>query len=512
MFTLALFQEEILWAVILGFIIAFILAFAIGANDTANSFGTSVGSKVLTLQQAYIFASIFETLGACLLGHQVTDTVRIELSNINIFEQASASDSKKLLFGQVSVLSGCGVWLLIATFFKLPVSTTHSIVGATIGYLFVLGGTDYVKWNKVQEIFLSWIISPLLSGAISILIFWFIDYSILRRNRSLKWGLLLLPFFYFICITINVFAVTFNGSSYLMLDSLSKSKAALISLSIGLLAGVISYFVMVPRLKKKILSISLSDTSSVNNDSSLLPNRVTVDPMQKQVALLINKDADLNDIDLLKRETQQIIEKSDTNTSKNGHGTSVIRPASSVLSFLRSPRPVDPQVTQLFNFLQILTACFGGFTHGGNDVGNSIAPLVSLYDIYKTGSIKKTNGTSLFLLIYGAAGMCVGLWVLGHRVIYTVGENLTKITPPSGFAIELGASVTVLIASKLGLPISSTQCKVGSVVAVGLVQFGSESAVHWSVFRNISISWLVTLPIAGVMSASIMLIFKIFLI
>ncbi|VDM61677.1 unnamed protein product [Angiostrongylus costaricensis] len=428
---LAAFQSALLPWLIVGAVIAFILAFAIGANDTANSFGTSVGSKVVTLTQAYILASIFETLGACLLGDKVTDTMRKGVLDLSVYNNSEG----ELIYGQISILSGCGAWMLLATFFKLPVSTTHSIVGATIGFSLIL---------KVG----SWVISPLLSGLVSVIFFVFIDHIILRRSNPLNSGLKILPVLYFLCMTFNVFAIIYEGSEYLYFNHLTLKHCAIISCLFGVVSAILAKFVIAPWLKRNILARSNLESNSLNELKVANGQTTTLLEIQSETP---------------------IREKEARAVSSSGHALNTIAPSSSIASFFRSSKPEDPQTALLFSLLQVMTACFGGFAHGGNDVR--------------------------YILLYGAVGMCIGLWLLGHRVIYTVGENLTKITPPSGFAIEFGAAVTVLLASKLGLPISSTQCKVGSVVAVGLVQ--ASHSVRWHTFRNISLSWIVTLPVAG---------------
>jgi sodium-dependent phosphate transporter len=165
-----------------------------------------------------------------------------------------------------------------------------------------------------------------------------------------------------------------------------------------------------------------------------------------------------------------------------------------------------PGVGRLFSFLQILTAAFGSFAHGGNDVSNAIGPLIALYLVYQQGSVQQKAQTPIFLLVYGGIGISLGLWIWGRRVIKTMGEDLTKITPSSGFTIEIGAAITVLVASKIGLPISTTHCKVGSVVSVG--QIRSKGGVDWKLFRNIIFAWLVTVPVSGGLTALIMWVLK----
>uniref|UniRef100_A0A915C5I8 Phosphate transporter n=1 Tax=Parascaris univalens TaxID=6257 RepID=A0A915C5I8_PARUN len=175
--TLSEFRSEFLWALIVGIVLAFLLGFGMGANDVANAFGTSVGSGVLTLKRAYILATIFETLGALLVGYNVTDTMRKNVLEVALYK----SEPKELLVGQVAILGGCSAWLILATFAHLPVSTTHSITGATVGFGLVTRGAFGIHWNEIAAIVGSWFISPVLSGIVSSLMFMIVDFSVLRR-------------------------------------------------------------------------------------------------------------------------------------------------------------------------------------------------------------------------------------------------------------------------------------------------------------------------------------------
>lgn len=202
------YLSEVLWMVILGFVIAFVLAFGVGANDVANSFATSVGSGVLTFRQACYLASVFEVAGAILLGYKVSDTMRKGILEVAVYE----GNEQQLMYGMLAALTGCAIWLLVATYFKLPVSTTHSIVGATVGFGLVAHGADGLNIKTLVTIAASWVVSPVMSGLISIGVFMIINRFILRANRPFRAGLISLPFVYGITVFINVLSITLDGS------------------------------------------------------------------------------------------------------------------------------------------------------------------------------------------------------------------------------------------------------------------------------------------------------------
>uniref|UniRef100_A0A672MVG2 Phosphate transporter n=1 Tax=Sinocyclocheilus grahami TaxID=75366 RepID=A0A672MVG2_SINGR len=613
-------MSDYLWLLILGFIIAFILAFSVGANDVANSFGTAVGSGVVTLRQACVLATVFETLGSVLIGAKVSETIRKGIIDVTMYN----GSEHVLMAGSVSAMFGSAAWQLVASFLKLPISGTHCIVGATIGFSLVAKGQQGVKWLELLRIVASWFLSPVLSGIMSAVLFYFVRIFILQKKDPVPNGLRALPFFYAITMGINLFSIMFTGAPMLGFDKLPWWGVLLISIGLAVVTGIIVWFAVCPRLKKKIeckylsfvfvlnfnhvnhkIYVILSSSTegypvahchqslrktiyslkecsgftapkmahvhfttgptvpsngysqyhTVHKDSGLYkdllhklhlakvgdcmgeggdrPIRRNNSYTSYTMAIIgmhgdfKPKEADFRaseDGDKEKASTQERKRiRMDSYTSycnavaENGapEGLSdgevaleiAVDDAGSSHSSLAEDRAdADrPEVSMLFQFLQILTACFGSFAHGGNDVSNAIGPLVALWLVYESGSVISSAPTPIWLLLYGGVGICVGLWVWGRRVIQTMGKDLTPITPSSGFSIELASAVTVVVASNIGLPISTTHCKVGSVVAVGWLR--SKKAVDWRLFRNIFMAWFVTVPISGLISAAIMALF-----
>uniref|UniRef100_A0A3P8QD00 Phosphate transporter n=1 Tax=Astatotilapia calliptera TaxID=8154 RepID=A0A3P8QD00_ASTCA len=619
---------EYVWLLVVGFIIAFVLAFSVGANDVANSFGTAVGSGVVTLRQACILATVFETLGSVLLGAKVSETIRKGIIDVGMYN----GSEHVLMAGSISAMVGSAVWQLAASFLKLPISGTHCIVGATIGFSLVAKGQQGVRWLELLRIVASWFLSPLLSGIMSAVVFYFVRRFILQKEDPVPNGLKALPVFYAITMAINLFSIMFTGAPVLGFDMIPWWGILLISLACGLLTSIVVWFIVCPRLKKKIeRDIKSSPTESplmekkelkeahcpILKQASTTPaaSYNSADPLpgpeERRVAFDIgdSDEADSNKEhrvfnnrppqppsngysqyhtvhtdsalykDLLHKlhlakmsdcmgeggdrpirrnnsytaYTMTIIgmhdkhKEGDFRACEDGnkapgsgsqerkrlrmdsytsycnavaeHTTPEglvegdvrldmeIKDTGSSQSSLDDERPEKdkPEVSVLFQFLQILTACFGSFAHGGNDVSNAIGPLVALWLVYETSSVFSNAHTPIWLLLYGGVGICAGLWVWGRRVIQTMGKDLTPITPSSGFSIELASALTVVVASNIGLPVSTTHCKVGSVVAVGWLR--SKKAVDWRLFRNIFMAWFVTVPISGLISAAIMAIF-----
>ncbi|KAL4218464.1 hypothetical protein ACF0H5_023198 [Mactra antiquata] len=563
-----IYNDAWLWIVIVAFLIAFILAFGIGANDVANSFGSSVGAKVLTLKQACILGSIFEILGAILIGAKVSDTIRKGIISVELFPNGTEAE---FMVGNLAALTGSCIWMLVASFLNLPVSATHSIVGATLGFSLVAHGTQGVNWKQLAKIVGSWFASPLLSGALSTGLFFFVFRIVLLKDKPLESGLKLLPLFYGFTIAINLFSIFYKGSALLHFDKIPLYGTFILSFGLAIIAALVVRFIVVPWQRKKIteharvISLQKEEQGLLESDKNYQDTltkhsketaelRAEMANGKDGVALIGNQtievkgkpkctstpkkllvsDTNIDDDALLagasrsnisaksstllipKKEKESfIIDESkpegDSNCSSNSDNTTASSNSLDSTASLTEEQKIElartkikdtPETQSLFSFLQVLTAIFGSFAHGGNDVSNAIGPLVAIWITATTGSAAQKAPVPIWILLLGGVGISVGLWVMGRRVMKTLGEDLTKITPSSGFCIEIGSALTVLLASNVGIPVSTTHCKVGSIVFVGW--FRGKEGVDWKLFRNIIIAWFVTLPIAGGLSAGFM--------
>lgn len=398
--------------VIAAAIFGFIMAYGVGANDVANAMGTSVGSKALTLKQALIVAAIFEAAGAWLAGGEVTSTIRSGIVDAEAFKDIP----HLLAYGMIASLLAAGTWLLVASFYGWPVSTTHSIVGAIIGFASVGVGMEYVHWEKVTGIVGSWVVTPVLSGIIAYLLFMSAQRLIFDTDKPIEAAKKYVPVYMFFAAYMMSYVTVSKGLKHVGLD-LSTAQGIWLCVGIATLVAIIG-------------KIAIS--------------RLKIDP-----------EAD-----------------------REMHFTNV---------------------EKIFGILMIFTACCMAFAHGSNDVANAIGPLAAVVGIVQSGGqVLDKVALDWWILPLGAVGIVIGLATLGAKVIKTIGENITHLTPSRGFAAEIAAASTVVIASGMGLPISTTQTLVGAVLGVGMAR--GIAALNLGVIRNIFVSWVVTLPIGALLS------------
>ena len=399
---------------------AFFMAWGVGANDVANAMGTSVGSGAITIKQAIIIAMIFEFAGAYLAGGEVSSTIRK-----GIIDPLALEDSPDLLvFGMMSSLLAAGVWLLVASLFGWPVSTTHSIVGAIVGFAAVGISVDAVNWGKVGTIVASWVTSPLMSGTFAFFLFKSVQRLILNQENPLEKAKTYVPFYMFLTGFLIAMVTCVKGLKHLGLD-LSAAEAIFYSFLIG-------------------AAIALLGT--------LVLSRIQPDPGSESQNRFSN-------------------------------------------------------VERVFGVLCIITACAMAFAHGSNDVANAVGPLAAINSIVESGgTIVQKSAMPVWILFLGGAGIVIGLATLGYKVIATIGKKITDLTPSRAFAAELAAAGTVVLATYLGAPVSTTHTLVGAVLGVGLA--GGIVAINLRVVGTIFTSWVVTLPAGAGLSILFFFVFK----
>ena len=405
--------------IILAALFGIFMAWGIGANDVANAMATSVGSKALTIKQAILVAAVFEFLGAVLAGGEVTSTIRKGIVDAGLL----GDQPELLIYGMLASLLAAGTWLLVASRNGWPVSTTHSIIGAIVGFAAVGIGIDAVQWGQVGTIVISWVVSPATAGIIAFLIYMSVQKLILTQEEPLEKAKRYVPVYIFLAAFTITLVTILKGLKHVGLEiSLTNSYF----LAVGIAVAIAIF-------------------------GTLIINRIEPDP---------------------KAEKEQ-------------HFYTVER---------------------VFAVLMVVTACGMAFAHGSNDVANAIGPLAAVISVAQSGIVGAESSLPIWVLIIGGGGIVVGLATFGVHVIATVGKKITQLTPSRGFAAELAAATTIVIASGTGIPISTTHTLVGAVLGVGLAR-GIE-AIDLRVVGRIFVSWVVTIPAGAILAIIFFFIFK----
>ena len=409
------------------------MAWNIGANDVANSMADAVGSKALTVGQAVVLAGICEFAGAVLVGAPVTDTVRKGIVDPNSFlalpgithEQAAAL----FVIGMTSALLSAAIWLNISSHMGLPVSTTHSIVGAVAGFGIVAAGWDSVHWGKMATIVASWFVSPVAGGFMAYILFKFINRSILGRDRPARAAIRYAPYLVAAVTATVVLATIYKGLKHVIgnIKWLTPEISILITIILSIISGILARIILRRRLtgKEKL-------------------------PVGEQLEL----------------------------------------------------------VEQVFVPIVIITSCSVAFAHGANDVANAIGPLAAVVRVIQTGTVVQKVGVPFWVLALGGFGIVVGLATFGYRVMKTVGTDITEITPSRGVAADLAATATVLICTRLKLPISTTHTLVGAILGIGFAR--GLGGINKAVTNRIFGAWFVTVPAAAILCIFLFLLGKMY--
>ncbi|MEX0775361.1 MAG: inorganic phosphate transporter [Phycisphaeraceae bacterium] len=455
----------------LAVVFGFYMAWNIGANDVANAMGTSVGSGALTLKQAVILAGILEVAGAVFAGGHVADTMRGKIVDLSLFNSQTNNGPVVLACGMLAALLAAGIWLQIASYFGWPVSTTHSIVGALVGFGIAFGGLSAVNWSfhgGVGSIVLSWVISPLLSAVIAYTIFRFLRRQILFSPHPIRAARRWAPLLTFAVLFTMMLVLLFKGLQNVGMDRQPVYVNLVIAAAIGLVGAAICRLLVV-RLREE----TTTGQTRQANDYYLA---MTLNKAVKQLARLRQGTTGAT-----QQEVARILQEIER--------LPINRKADEELS---ATNREYQQVERMFGYLQILTAGFVAFAHGANDVANAIGPMSAVVQTVLKGVIAAKSEVPLWALLTGGVGIVIGLATWGWRVIETIGRRITELSPSRGFSAEFATAITVLAASKLGLPISTTHTLVGAVMGVGLAR--GISALNLNALRDIAISWLITIP------------------
>jgi solute carrier family 20 (sodium-dependent phosphate transporter) len=518
--------DQYLWLVVVGTFFGFIYAFGIGANDVANAFASTVASKSLTLKQAIIAAAIFEFSGAYFLGAHVTNTIRSKIFDVTLYDD----EPQVIILGMFTSITTATVVLLVATYMELPVSTTHTMVGSIMGFSIAAKGFDSIDWDVVSQIFISWLVSPLVSGILAYSFFYTIRSCVLQNENAFERAYYTFPIVLFFGVGIDMFFVLNKSTSNL--KSADSNTFILTTLGIagasGVVAALLWVFVLGPICKRRVEALleepdstPISNNSSRRERSEQAVDRQNNDEEANEYDIdndTVDKDEERDTVVNSPSESAPHADVADVATEelKNGFAKMAQTFADNTynqdlqaITLAENQRAAeiwdagevyDPHTEQLFTYIQVFTACLNSFAHGANDVANAIAPISAMVQIYQTGGLVQSNSrVDRWILAYGGIGIVIGLVFYGYRVMKSLGYKMTMLSPSRGASAELAASLFVVTASFMSIPVSSTQSICGAVMGVGCV--GGFKNVQWSFFLIICTGWVIIFMSSSIISA-----------
>ncbi|MCP5420306.1 MAG: inorganic phosphate transporter [Gammaproteobacteria bacterium] len=472
---------------ILATLFGIFMAFNIGGNDVANSFGTSVGAGTLTIKQALGVAAIFEVSGAVIAGGEVTSTIRegiVDLSSMNV-------EPLQFVYIMMSALVAAAFWLLYATKKGYPVSTTHSIVGAIVGSSITLGiisqgaGAAFalVHWDKIGQIAVSWVLSPVLGGIVSYLLFGQIKKHILNYNDEVE---------------AQLKAIKKEKKEYKKTHKEAFERLSEIQ--------QISY---TQAMTRDAQVMTEPDFNAEDLESDYYRGLHGIDQKRNEIAahralenwvpMIATLGAMIISSMLLFKGLKHMNLGLTTlhNYLIMGMVGAAVWMATFIFAKTLKGESLGKSTFLMFSWMQVFTASGFAFSHGSNDIANAIGPFAAVMDVLRTGSVGSSAAVPTVAMATFGIALIVGLWFIGKEVIATVGHNLTKMHPASGFSAELSAAAVVMLASLLGLPVSSTHILIGAVLGIGLVNHQT----NWDLMKPIALAWIITLPAAAILSS-----------
>lgn len=514
------------WIVLAGLQSAFFLGFTMGANDVANAFGSSVGAGVFGITEACVIASIFDVAGSLTLGAGVSSTVATKIIDVQIYRD----EPGLFMLGMMSASIGAMLCVGGATRMGLPISTTHAVIGAVAGFSFV-ETTDGIIWldgkNGLAAIMLSWVVSPLFSGCFGAIIYTVVkrvcldlpdlDHA-LRIQRKLAAAIC--GWVAALVIVFVLYDLTESGTHY-------DWANLVISIVVALVVAGTCYLWLLPWMERKFSNpiLSLSHPGDPGDLEKLTPSKQAISGDDTAVPCMTHpRTAHPLPLRVNRSYGTHVATTDGVGTAAvavatGGRAALVLDPPEDGAARKMSHRTglvprrnddeaaagtqYDPELERRFMPLCVMTACFMAFTHGANDIANAAGPLVAIWDVYTHGTVDAQADINYWILVVCCCGVVVGLMAWGGFVIRTVGTKITAMTPSKAVSIQLGTSTAVLIASFLKMPVSSTHCFIGAVVAVGLLNGEGAKAIQWSMVRKIVASWIITVPLAGLISAAV---------